>query len=137
MEQEVLAKAKAAVAWCKSASETGTQWEYLFVPEDIFKQFNDTTIESLSRACTPELTRLLQDAERQTLSLPFYQISEVEKQAQREISLEKKISIFYPKTINGLYWTPRNFLAFYKPKTNLLLLALHRFLVRLTMPQLN
>ena len=90
MEQEVLSKAKAAVAWCKSASETGTQWEYLFVPEDIFKQFNDTTIESLSRACTPELTRLLQDAERQTLSLPFYQISEVEKQAQREIFIREE-----------------------------------------------
>ena len=90
MEQEVLAKAKAAVAWCKSASETGTNWEYLFIPQAVFQKFNDTTIETLSGACAPELARLLQDAERQTPSLPFYQISEVEKQAQREIFIREE-----------------------------------------------
>jgi type III restriction enzyme len=90
MEPEVFAKVKAATAWCKSASETGTKWEYLFVPEDIFKQFNDTSIESLSRACTPEITRLLQDAEKQIPSLPFYQISETEKQAQREVFIKQE-----------------------------------------------
>lgn len=90
MEQEVLSKAKAAVAWCKSASETGIKWEYLFIPQAVFQKFNDTTIETLNGACAPELTRLLQDAERQTLSLPFYQISEVEKQAQREIFIREE-----------------------------------------------
>jgi len=90
MEQEVQVKAKAAVAWCKSASQTGTHWEYLFVPENVFKSYNDTTIENLSTACAPELTRLLQDADLVQSALPFYQISEAEKQAQREIFIKEE-----------------------------------------------
>ena len=97
MEPEVFAKVKAAAAWCKSASETGTKWEYLFVPESIFQKFNDTSIESLSRACAPELARLLQDAEKQIPSLPFYQISEAEKQAQREVFIKEEDFLSLPE----------------------------------------
>jgi type III restriction enzyme len=97
MELEVLAKAKAAVAWCKSASQTGTSWEYLFVPEAIFQTFNDTTVERLSQTCAPELSRLLQDAERLALPLPFYQIPETEKQAQREIFIKEEDFLSLPE----------------------------------------
>lgn len=85
MEQEVAAKARAAVAWCASASKTGTEWEYLFVPEALYKRYNDTTIQALASACAPELQRLVKDAESQQLGLPFYLVSEEEKQNNREL----------------------------------------------------
>lgn len=85
MEQEVAAKARAAVAWCASASKTGREWEYLFVPEALYKRYNDTTIQALASACAPELNRLVKDAETQQLGLPFYMVSEEEKQNHREL----------------------------------------------------
>lgn len=84
VEQEVFAKARAADAWCKSASSSGTEWEYLFVPEDIFKKFNDTSIVMLRDVCAPELARLLNVAENQQPALPFYQISQAEKENLRD-----------------------------------------------------
>lgn len=84
MEQEVAAKARAAVAWCGSASKAGAEWEYLFVPEAVFRRFNDTTLQTLARSCEPELQRLIEDAKNQQMGLPFYMTSEEEKKDNRQ-----------------------------------------------------
>lgn len=84
MEQEVAAKARAAVAWCKSASKNGDDWEYLFVPEALFKRFNDTNLETLASTCSLELQRLIKDAETQQMGLPFYETSVEEKKSHRQ-----------------------------------------------------
>lgn len=84
MEQEVAAKARAAVAWCKSASKNGEEWEYLFVPEALYRRFNDTNLQALASSCALELQRLITDAETQQIGLPFYVTSEEEKQNHRQ-----------------------------------------------------
>lgn len=84
VEQDVPVKARAADAWCKAASENGIKWEYLYVPEAIYKNFNGTTLEMLKDACWPELARLLQVAETSQPSLPFYQIAQVETETLRD-----------------------------------------------------
>lgn len=84
MEQEVAAKARAAVAWCKSASKNGEEWEYLFVPEALFKRFNDITLQALASMCALELQRLISDAESLQIGLPFYETSEEEKKNHRQ-----------------------------------------------------
>lgn len=85
MEQEVAAKSRAAVAWCKSASKNDVEWEYLFVPEGIFKRFNDTNLQTLASACALELQRLVEDADSQQMGLPFYETSEEEKKSHRQL----------------------------------------------------
>jgi type III restriction enzyme len=85
MEQEVGAKAKAAKMWCQSASQNGLVWEYLFVPEDVYTRFNDTSVQRLADACAPELARLLHDAGRLQAALPFYEIPEAEKLSNRQL----------------------------------------------------
>lgn len=84
MEQEVASKAQAAVAWCKSASQAGVEWEYLFVPEGLFRRFNDTKLQMLADACANELQRLISDAASQQPGLPFYETSEEEKKTHRQ-----------------------------------------------------
>ncbi|MGB4595425.1 MAG: DEAD/DEAH box helicase family protein [Anaerolineaceae bacterium] len=104
MEQEVGAKAKAAKMWCQSASQNGLSWEYLFVPEGVFSRFNDISMQRLADACTPELSRLLQDAGRLQAALPFYEISEAEKQNNRQLFIKDEdfeaLPADYQKKIN-------------------------------------
>ncbi len=98
MEQEVFAKARAASAWCKSASSSGGKWEYLFIPEDLFRRFNDMNLEKLHDACQPELSRLLDVAETQQPALPFYQTSEEEKQTNRAEFLREEEYLLLPES---------------------------------------
>ena len=89
IEQDVFAKAKAAVAWCSSAKGSGVPWEYLFVPEAIFKQFAGNKIEMLSAACAPELSRLLQISDTTQPQLPFYQVPVVETETLRTLFINE------------------------------------------------
>lgn len=117
MEQEVAAKARAAVAWCKSASKTGPEWEYLFVPEALFRRYNDTTIQALASACTPELQRLVKDAETQQLGLPFYMTSEVEKQDHRQLFIRDEDFQLLPEMYQESITDASDLYAFFVTKS--------------------
>ncbi len=60
-DRDVPVKAAAAVAWCQSASGSGTGWQYLYVPQDVFERFTGQTIGELADACGPALADLLDD----------------------------------------------------------------------------
>ncbi len=52
-------KARAAVAWCRTASAAGARWEYLYVPYEHFQPGAAKDIAELARACAPALGALL------------------------------------------------------------------------------
>jgi type III restriction enzyme len=66
VDRDVPMKARAAGAWCKSAG-----WEYVYVPEGVFKQATDTRMATLQRMCAPSLRDLIQETETRQLSLQF------------------------------------------------------------------
>ena len=70
-DRDVPAKARAAVAWSKSASTRKVKWEYLYVPQGIFDQFRGNTIDELTRTCAPALASLLREEESAQMVLPF------------------------------------------------------------------
>jgi type III restriction enzyme len=117
MEQEVAAKARAAVAWCKSASKTGPEWEYLFVPETLFRRFNDTTLESLASTCALELQRLIEDAKTQQLGLPFYMTSDEEKQNHRQLFISDEDFELLPELYQESITSATDLFAFLKTKS--------------------
>jgi len=72
-DPDVAGKARAAVEWCKAASTPKVKWEYLYVSEDVFKQFAGDSIAELLRTCRPTLKKLLEEAESPQLALPIGQ----------------------------------------------------------------
>ncbi len=60
---DVPRKARAAIEWCKSASKTGADWHYLYVPQGVFEQMRGNSVEELARTCNPALQTLLKDVE--------------------------------------------------------------------------
>jgi type III restriction enzyme len=70
-DRDVPAKARAAIAWGKSASTKNVRWEYLYVPQGVFLQISGNTIGELKRACGPSLTILTEEEENGQLFLPF------------------------------------------------------------------
>jgi len=70
VDKDVPAKARAAIAWCKSASTKMVTWTYLYVQMEILDQSTANTIESLERACAPSLVGLIEETPAQPL-LPF------------------------------------------------------------------
>ena len=63
VDRDVSRKAKAAVAWCQSASTKLITWEYLYVPQGVFSSFSSDTIEALARTCAPALKAILSEEE--------------------------------------------------------------------------
>lgn len=59
VDRDVPAKARAAAAWCKSASGKAAKWEYVFISEEVFQRFQGTTFSELIRMCSPSLNDLL------------------------------------------------------------------------------
>jgi type III restriction enzyme len=102
VDQEVPAKAQAAAAWCKSASESGSRWDYLYVPEGIFSGFTGSTIAMLKDACAPELSRILQVAGTQQPSLPFYQISTEQKESLRDQFIKPDDYLALPESYRSM-----------------------------------
>ncbi|HPL70216.1 MAG TPA: DEAD/DEAH box helicase family protein [Brevefilum sp.] len=84
VDQEVPNKAQAASAWCQSASDSGTAWEYLYVLEGKFSGFTGSTLGMLKSTCAPDLQDLLKAAVTQQPALPFYQISTAQKESLRD-----------------------------------------------------
>lgn len=103
VEQEVVAKVKAAKMWCQSASQNGAKWEYLFVPEQLFRRFNESKMEMLATVCAPELARLLKASEGQQAALPFYEIPETVRQTNRQVFIKdadfEALPVEYQKNI--------------------------------------
>lgn len=69
-DELVSLKARAAVEWCKAASDEQTRWHYLYVPYHLFQQGAATTIAELARACAPALKSLLDEWGNKQLALP-------------------------------------------------------------------
>lgn len=65
----VAVKARAAQAWCKSASTSTCKWEYLYVPQDVMNSFTGDEVGELAGACRPSLLRLVKDAATSQLTL--------------------------------------------------------------------
>jgi type III restriction enzyme len=59
-DRDVPRKARAAIAWCESASKAGTPWEYLYVPQGVFERFNAATVGELANTCRPALETLIE-----------------------------------------------------------------------------
>jgi type III restriction enzyme len=72
-DRDVPAKARAAVEWCKAASNKKTKWEYLYVPEEVFERVSGNNIDELARACAPSLAELLREGTSPQLTLRFDQ----------------------------------------------------------------
>lgn len=116
MEIEVASKARAADAWCKSASKLGVEWKYLFVPEALFRRFNDNKIESLSVVCANELSRLISDAGIKQIGLPFYETSEEDKRNHRQMILKDKFFDSLPKDYQNSISEAADLYAFLETK---------------------
>lgn len=58
---DVPRKAAAAVEWCKTASKSGTNWQYVFTPQDLMEKLTGNRFADLARACVPALQNLLSE----------------------------------------------------------------------------
>jgi len=93
-DRDVPRKAQAAVAWCKAASESGTQWEYLYVPEQVFQRERSSQVTLLARSCAPSLQSLLDEERMPDLPL-FAQMQETENKEEEEFLLAAEDQIKY------------------------------------------
>ncbi|MEW6238906.1 MAG: hypothetical protein AB1656_26275 [Candidatus Omnitrophota bacterium] len=59
-DRDVPRKARAAIAWCESASKAGFPWEYLYVSQGVFERFNAPTVGELANTCRPALGYLIE-----------------------------------------------------------------------------
>lgn len=71
VDQDVPRKARAAAAWCKSASTPSCQWEYLYVPQGVFERLSGDSVGELARTCAPALQNLLSEEDR-TAKYPLF-----------------------------------------------------------------
>lgn len=76
VDRDVPAKARAAVEWCKAASSKRAQWEYVYVPQDVFEQIQGNSVVLLARTCAPALAVLLREAESPQIELAFGKTAE-------------------------------------------------------------
>lgn len=72
-DQEVSAKARAAVGWCKAASSKTAKWNYVYVPQGTFERLSSPDFTDLVSLCRPALADLVVEAARFQPSLPFEQ----------------------------------------------------------------
>ena len=86
-DQDVPAKARAAVAWCRAASTKKLKWDYLYVLQGVMGKLSSNRIEDLVRTCAPALANLLKEEDDVQLPLPFGETPDV-----TETMLEKFIS---------------------------------------------
>ncbi|MBA7535219.1 hypothetical protein ES705_27472 [subsurface metagenome] len=80
-DKDVPKKARAAVEWCKSASNKSCKWEYLYVSQGVFERLSDDSIEALARTCAPALQGVI-DEEEDKAQFPLFatQIEEETKE---------------------------------------------------------
>jgi type III restriction enzyme len=71
VDRDVPLKARAATAWCKAATKGKHKWRYVYVPQDTFEAFSESSVELLARACGPALQDLTEEAVEPQMVLPF------------------------------------------------------------------
>ncbi|MCX7005422.1 MAG: DEAD/DEAH box helicase family protein [bacterium] len=62
-DRDVPRKARAAVAWCESASTGTCKWEYLYVPQGVFSAMTGNTLTALADTCSTALYDLTHEEE--------------------------------------------------------------------------
>lgn len=75
-DASVAVKAKAAVEWCKTASSFESKWDYVYLPQYLFDQNTELSIESLARACEPKRKALIDSLSSFQAELPLDATSE-------------------------------------------------------------
>jgi type III restriction enzyme len=80
-DRDIAAKARAAVAWCKSASMGSIEWRYLYITQGVFERLGSHQVDELLRACEPALQELLGEGETPQLPLLLYSTDAVEAEA--------------------------------------------------------
>ena len=85
VDELVPLKARAAVEWCKVASQSGPKWTYLYVPYHLFQQSSAATMQELAGACEPSLQDLLKEASTGQLALPLEEAS-AQKEAENIVA---------------------------------------------------
>jgi type III restriction enzyme len=91
---DVPLKIRAAIAWCEAASSSGIQWDYLYVPEDIFGKADDDHLEALFPLCGPATQNLIRERIEAPLSL---EKGNLERLTVDEFVLEKDLDRLPPK----------------------------------------
>ena len=118
-DRDVPSKARAAIAWCKSASARAMKWDYLYVPQGIFDHFSGNRIDELMRTCAPALVSLLKEEEAAQMTLPF----EVEDTDLRRVNIQEFITADafarLPKITGVLVNQAIQLFRFYENKTDL------------------
>jgi type III restriction enzyme len=85
-DKDVPRKAKAAIAWCESASKPGGRWEYIYVPQGVFEGLTGDTVAELARTCKPALNILLESLDASP-QMPLFAAADA---AQQEKAPELK-----------------------------------------------
>jgi type III restriction enzyme len=60
-DRDVPRKAMAAQAWCKAASRSKTDWQYVFIPQNVMEGLTSNLFANLARSCAPALQNLLSE----------------------------------------------------------------------------
>ncbi len=71
VDRDVPLKARAACEWCKAASTKAVKWDYVFVPEALFQNYQSSTMAELVRMCVPSLTDLV-NQEKFQIEMPLF-----------------------------------------------------------------
>jgi len=91
---DVPLKIRAAIAWCEAASGSGIQWDYLYVPEDVFGKADDNHLDALFPLCEPATQNLIRERIEAPLSL---EKGNLERLTVDEFILEKDLDRLPPK----------------------------------------
>jgi len=117
-DRDVPAKARAAMAWCKSASTKAVKWEYLYVPQGVFDRFNGNTVDELARTCAPTLTAIIKEEDAAPL-LPFAQVEVTAPPAGMQEFISADALAKLPKSTASLVSQAIQLFRFYENKTDL------------------
>jgi type III restriction enzyme len=96
---DVPLKIRAAEAWCKAGSDSGIEWEYLYVSQEIFAKVSDPRLEMLFSLCEPSKQTLLQEKIDAPLSL---EKGNLEKLTFDEFIKEEELNQLPPKSKKGV-----------------------------------
>lgn len=90
-DTDVPAKARAAVAWCKSASTKKCKWEYLYVPQGVMGKLSSNRMEDLGRTCQPSLANLIKEEVDAQLPLLFGEAPDLSASVLETFVSEKEL----------------------------------------------
>ncbi len=97
-DREQAFKARDGNAWCKSATTEKSKWDYLFVKQTTFANFNSNKLKDLIRTCKPDLVSLLKEAESGQLKLDLDDV-----QVEQSIGLNHYIDLGIYNKLPELY----------------------------------